>query len=759
MPLGILPSGIVGAVASPSPVLGILPSGLWGEMPWGSDGALRLLPSGLMGETAPTPTTTWTAWDATRKASTATISGLQVSFGNQGIAAADMHVDAETANRYWEVSIDSISGNVAGVGIVREDFADWTGVAGYSAAGAVSRWSDGSLDYWVGASTAETTGSTTFAAGDVMALCLKNGALYVGKASAGAVTWLDGCDPETETGAPVTGITGRYGPSVSAYSTGTRAMTANFGAAAWVGAAPTGAIGWPHAPTLGAHTMYKGEDYSTATPVVTSSIDTRAGSSYLVSRGAFATVDTVPTDNKSNTFTLDASADYAGYSGTFDARNFVALNGFGGSGHQVTLDNSAASGREVTLAFVEIVKDDGNTVHVEDVSYTYAPTGATDVSAAVNTTGPALLVAIWTGDAGGLSHTADPGPEWHVIDSFLALPPNSAVQYAVAVRDVDAAGSYGVTWAVTPDEGSPLWIYAFQSGAPAPVPMTLVGTLPNALVGVPYNATLTLEGDFTAPVTIDTSAGTRPAWMTASVSGKTVSFGGTPTSAAAAAAFTVRGTDSSSTPQVATSAQSVAVVAASWTTWDAANDTVYGISFSNGDLTATVAGDNKGTRALASVDVAGAHHYYELHVDSATASTTWYAGFATAAWAKDSPPGTGYADPPTAFSVSSAGTMFLSQSNKGSSGLTFATGDTMLMYLAAGGGVYIGRRRSGTTSWATGHDPNTETDTPNYTLPAGTWGPACGADASGSKSVVLTANFGASAWADTPPAGAIGWAG
>jgi hypothetical protein len=157
--------------------------------------------------------------------------------------------------------------------------------------------------------------------------------------------------------------------------------------------------------------------------------------------------------------------------------------------------------------------------------------------------------------------------------------------------------------------------------------------------------------------------------------------------------------------------------------------------------------------------VAGAHNYYELHVDSVTASTTYYAGFATSAWAKDSPPGTGYADPPNAFSVSSAGTMYLSQSNKGASGLTFAVGDTMLMYLAAGGGVYIGRKRSDTTTWASGHDPNTSGDTPNYTLPAGTWGPACGADASGSKSAVLTANFGASAWASTPPTGATGWVG
>jgi hypothetical protein len=291
--------------------------------------------------------------------------------------------------------------------------------------------------------------------------------------------------------------------------------------------------------------------------------------------------------------------------------------------------------------------------------------------------------------------------------------------------------------------------------------MALSGTLADALVGVPYHGELTLEGDFTGPVTIDASAGTQPAWMTDSVSGNVVSFDGTPSTSAAATDWTVRATDSSGTPQVATSAQSVAVAEASFTTWDAANDTAYGISFSNGNLTAICAGDNKGTSALAScgVDAATAHHYYELHIDAAGSTTTYYAGFATDAWEKDGPPGTGYASPANAFSVSSDGTMYLSQSNMGSSGLSFAVGDTMLMYLAAGGGVYIGRLRSGTTTWASGHNPNTGGNTPNYTLPSGVWRPACGADASGSKTATLTANFGASAWAVTPPTGAAGWTG
>jgi hypothetical protein len=712
-------------------------------------------------ESAPA-TIVWTQWDATRKSGAAALSDLQVTFTGQGAAAADMHVDAATADRYWEVSIDSITGNVPGVGMVREDYTDWTGVTGYSSIGAFAYNADGSFDWWVsGGSANETTAGETFGAGDTVACRLKNGKFYIGIAAAGAVTWFNSGDPDAETGAILSGITGRYSPATAAYSSGTRVMTANFGATAWVGEASGYAIGWPHAPTLGAHTMYKGEDFNTATPVVTSAIATRNGSSFLVSRGAFATVTNAPTDNKSNTFTLNASADYAGYSGTFNACNFLAENGFGGAGHTVTLDNSAASTREVTLAFIEVVKD-GDSIHVEDVSYTYPADGSTNASAAVTTTGPALLVAIWTGDAGGLTHTAVPSAGWHVIESFLSLPAGSAVQYAIAVREVDAAGSYDVSWAVTPDQSSPLWIYAFQSGDAVPVPMTLVGTLPDAFAGVPYSKTLAIEGDYVEPVTMDTSSGTMPAWITSvTVDGRNVTYSGTPETEAATVSFTARATDSSSTPQVATSAQSIAVLAASFTAWDAANDTVYGISFSNGDLTATVAGDNKGTRALASctIDVAGAHNYYELHVDSVTASTTYYAGYATSAWTKDSPPGTGYASPANAFSVSSTGTMYLSQSNVGNCGQTFAAGDYMLLYLAAGGGVYIGRKRSDTTTWASGHDPNTSGDTPNYTLPAGTWGPACGADASGSKSAVLTANFGASAWASTPPTGATGWVG
>lgn len=95
-------------------------------------------------------------------------------------------------------------------------------------------------------------------------------------------------------------------------------------------------------------------------------------------------------------------------------------------------------------------------------------------------------------------------------------------------------------------------------------PMTLTGTLPGATAGTAYSATLTLGGAFTAPVTIDASAGVIPAWMSHSVSGTTVTFSGTPAAGDVGTdTFTVRATDSSTpTAQVATDAQSVVVSAA-----------------------------------------------------------------------------------------------------------------------------------------------------------------------------------------------------
>lgn len=100
-----------------------------------------------------------------------------------------------------------------------------------------------------------------------------------------------------------------------------------------------------------------------------------------------------------------------------------------------------------------------------------------------------------------------------------------------------------------------------DTGAGASVQFALVGTLPPGNVGIAYSATLQLSGTYTLPVAITIPSGSLPGWMSQSLSGTTVTFSGTPT-AVATTAFTVRATDSSATPLVANSAQSVAIAAA-----------------------------------------------------------------------------------------------------------------------------------------------------------------------------------------------------
>ena len=114
----------------------------------------------------------------------------------------------------------------------------------------------------------------------------------------------------------------------------------------------------------------------------------------------------------------------------------------------------------MTLAVVEIA----NGGLVSDVKWNEVLAGQPLTSATVSTTGPALLVAWWWGDAGVLEEkTAVPNNGFTVIDKVLAS--GSLVQCAVAVRQVEAAGSYNVTWTSTPLQGAQLWIAAVQAAA------------------------------------------------------------------------------------------------------------------------------------------------------------------------------------------------------------------------------------------------------------------------------------------------------
>lgn len=62
-----------------------------------------------------------------------------------------------------------------------------------------------------------------------------------------------------------------------------------------------------------------------------------------------------------------------------------------------------------------------------------------------------------------LKMTAVPNHGFKVIDQYLDLPPNSGVQAAVAVKQVDRPGTWDVSWTGTPAQGAILWLFAFQA--------------------------------------------------------------------------------------------------------------------------------------------------------------------------------------------------------------------------------------------------------------------------------------------------------
>lgn len=238
-------------------------------------------------------------------------------------------------------------------------------------------------------------------------------------------------------------------------------------------------------PRLGAHTLLTQSEGDGSTPAVTSAIHTQEnGSSLLVLVAGHADNDAAPTDSYGNLWkAIGEPVTYNGYDGRFNARAYLAIAAHGGKRHTVQVAKQGSPQGEITLPFIEIT----HAGKLQDVAQNYpvpgiaaratnklmrawqGMTGGEDATATfltsgtVTTTGPATLVAVWLGDAYIYSMSAVPGDGFKVIDSYLQLPPNSGVQCAVAVKQVDAAGTYSVTWKGTPAQGAILWLFAFQA--------------------------------------------------------------------------------------------------------------------------------------------------------------------------------------------------------------------------------------------------------------------------------------------------------
>jgi hypothetical protein len=99
--------------------------------------------------------------------------------------------------------------------------------------------------------------------------------------------------------------------------------------------------------------------------------------------------------------------------------------------------------------------------HIQDFSWVEQPEGWSTESASVVTTGKATLVAFWWGDADvGGRKLAFPGNGFARVEAILES--GALVQCAVAVRQVDKAGRYAVTWHAYPKQGAQLWLIAIQ---------------------------------------------------------------------------------------------------------------------------------------------------------------------------------------------------------------------------------------------------------------------------------------------------------
>lgn len=214
------------------------------------------------------------------------------------------------------------------------------------------------------------------------------------------------------------------------------------------------------ASLLGSHTLLAHEDGNGPSTATTAQLTTSvSGSTLLIFNAGYTSNNSAPSDTKGNSWTaLGAPVVYRGYDGAFDVKAYLVLNAIGGAGHSVSIVKNGQPSGEITVPFVEI-RQAGR---LQSVAQNYPEAASVLQSGTVTTTGPATLIAVWWGEASGLQHSAIPDNGFSIIENFVILPPNSAVQCVVAYKQVPRAGTYLVNWTNTPIQGAPLWLLAFQ---------------------------------------------------------------------------------------------------------------------------------------------------------------------------------------------------------------------------------------------------------------------------------------------------------
>jgi hypothetical protein len=290
-------------------------------------------------------------------------------------------------------------------------------------------------------------GADTAGDGSIVADARRRG--FGGRAGRGGAGGSGGSRAGTSSGGKA-GASGSGGSSTGTGSTGSMGS----GGSSSAGAPNTGA------PSTGAHVLVEQSITVGRATITSAGVTTQpSGSALIVAAGRGSGSLLVPStisDNKGNSPFVQQGKklNYAGYPDS-SAALFTFLNAKGGSGHTFSLSNLSSD--EGTLVAVEVK----NGRVIQDVKGANAAAGSTLASPSVTTTGPATIVAFcWPGGGYGFS-SIGVNNGFTVLDKYGAQD-GLSVQAASATRDVSAAGTYNLTWTISPAQDAIVYIIALQ---------------------------------------------------------------------------------------------------------------------------------------------------------------------------------------------------------------------------------------------------------------------------------------------------------
>lgn len=244
----------------------------------------------------------------------------------------------------------------------------------------------------------------------------------------------------------------------------TRQRTANYPSAT-TRANSVPASGGAAPIVLGSALTVQKETEGTANFVATVAVGSAGLTLLAWDAGRTAILASPVSGNNGNTHTQQFSQAYGNGFTNYSLRGYRCYGASGSSNHSVTGTKTSSTAEEATIGLLAL--SGGTIVSSSVVQRVAAGAGATLTSGTVTTTGPALLVAVASGD--GNVNATPPSQTWpgnwtvrQAIAYGSADAPNGHVPLYIATREVASAGDYTVGVQMTINEGATIALYAVQ---------------------------------------------------------------------------------------------------------------------------------------------------------------------------------------------------------------------------------------------------------------------------------------------------------